>query len=108
MRWFKRQKERSEETVTQNAMGESHECRDLEKLALLAYRLFGEGLVDFHRLRYEFVTSPLFAHIKGDWFVKSIGYVILSTDVLEKRGDKYYIKEKWLKRIPELMRKCGD
>jgi len=75
------------------------EYGELGRLALLAYQLFGEGPVDFHRLRYEFVKSPLFAHIEGDWFIKSLAYVILSTDVLEERGDKYYIKKKWVDRI---------
>jgi len=84
------------------------ECSGLERLALLAYKLFGKGPVDFHRLRYEFVKSPLFAHIKGDWFVKSLAYVILSTGVLEKRDGKYYIVEEWLRRINEIMRKCGE
>jgi len=81
------------------------ELDELEKLALLAYQLFGEGPVDFHRLRYEFVKSPLFAHIKGDWFVKSLAYVILSTEVLEKRDGKYYIKKKYIDKIKEISHK---
>jgi len=74
----------------------------MERLALLAYRLFGEGPVDFRELRRRFVKSPLFAHIGGVWLIKSIEYVILSTGVLEKRGGKYYIKKDyldWLKRV---------
>ena len=71
----------------------------LERLALLAYQLFGEGPVDFHRLRYEFVKSPLFAHIEGDWFIKSLAYVILATGVLEERDGKYYIKREYIDKI---------
>jgi len=81
------------------------ELDELEKLALLAYQLFGEGPVDFHHLRYEFVKSPLFAHIKGDWFVKSLAYVILSTEVLEKRDGKYYIKKKYIDKIKKISHK---
>jgi len=84
------------------------ECTELERLALLAYRLFGEGPVDFHRLRYEFVKSPLFAHIKGDWWVKSWAYVILSTGVLEERGGRYYIRREYVERMGEIIRRCGE
>jgi len=83
----------------QNVRMSIEELNELERLALLAYQLFGEGPVDFHRLRYEFVKSPLFAHIEGDWFVKSLAYVILSTDVLEERNGKYYIKKKYIEKI---------
>ena len=85
----------------------SAECGELERLALLAYKLFGEGPVDVYRLRYELVNSPLFAHIEGDWFDKSLAYAILATDVLEKRGDKYYIAKEWIKRMPEIVHNCG-
>jgi len=74
----------------------------MEKLAFLAYKLFGEGPVDFRELRHRFVISPLFAHIEGDWFIKSFAYVILATGVLEERGGKYYIKKHyldWLKSV---------
>jgi len=91
-----------EEKKIQKTHTNIDELGELERLALLAYRLFGEGPVDFHRLRYEFVKSPLFAHINGDWFVKSLVYVILSTDVLEKRDGKYYIKKKYLERIKNI------
>jgi len=80
-----------------------NELDELERLAFLAYQLFGEGPVDFHRLRYEFVKSPLFAHIKGGWFVKSLAYVILATDVLEKRESKYYIKRKYIDKIKKIL-----
>jgi len=83
----------------QNVNVSIDELDELERLAFLAYQLFGEGPVDFHRLRYEFVKSPLFAHIKGDWWVKSWVYIILSTGVLEKRGDKYYIKKKYINKV---------
>jgi len=86
----------------QNAYISADGLNNLERLALLAYRLFGEGPVDFHRLRYEFVKSPLFAHIEGDWFVKSLAYVILSTDVLEERDGKYYIKKKYIEKIKKI------
>jgi len=86
----------------QNVNVSIDELDELERLAFLAYQLFGEGPVDFHRLRYEFVTSPLFAHIKGDWWVKSWVYVILATGVLEKRGDKYYIKKKYVDKVKSI------
>jgi len=86
----------------------SAECRNMERLAYLAYQLFGEGPVDFHRLRYEFVKSPLFSHIEGGWFIKSWAYVILSTGILEKRGGEYYIVKEWLMRMPEIARRCGS
>jgi len=93
---FRRKKGKDES----NKMPKSiDELNNLEKLAWLAYQLFGEGPVDPYRLRYEFVNSPLFAHIEGDWFVKSIAYVILSTDVLEERDGKYYIKKEYIERL---------
>ena len=72
--------------------------REIEKLALLAYKLYGEGPVDFRELRYLFVVSPCF-NVEGDWFVKSIGYVILSTDVLVERGGKYYVNKKYVEKF---------
>jgi len=88
-----------EEERIQNIHTSIGKLNALEKLAFLAYQLFGEGPVDFHRLRYEFVKSPLFAHIEGDWFIKSLAYVILATGVLEERDGKYYIKREYIDKI---------
>jgi len=74
------------------------ELREIDRLALLAYKLYGEGPVDFHELRYLFVVSPCF-NVEGNWFVKSIAYVILSTDVLVERGGKYYVNKKYVEKF---------
>ena len=76
---------------------------------LLAYRLYGEGPVDFHHLRYLYVTSPYFNPVGDDWFDKSVYYIytLALARILVKRGGKYYISKKWLRRIPEIERRCG-
>jgi len=78
------------------------ELHDSEKLALLAYRLYGKGPFSFHQLRRMYVASPCFG--EDDWYAKSVAYTVtlaigVFMGVFEERNGKFYVSKDYIEKF---------